>query len=65
MFRLEDTVSVVNASERGARVVRKFHSGAHVAGELDNISKEVSIPLLFVMELELEIEAGAGDRSRS
>ena len=57
MFRLEDAVSVADESERRARVIGEFHLGAHVAGELDDIFKKVSMFLLFVMEMELEIEA--------
>jgi hypothetical protein len=64
LFRLEDTASVVGELERGASDIREFHLGARVMGELDDISKEVSMLLLFVMEQELGIEAGAGDRSR-
>ena len=53
LFRLEDTASVAGESKRGASVIREFHLGAHVTGELDDISKEVSMLLLFVMEQEL------------
>jgi len=46
------------------KLLFRLEDTASVAGELDDISKEVLILLLFVMEQELGIEAGAGDRSR-
>lgn len=48
-YRLEDTVSAAGKSEGGARVIGEFHSGARVMGELDDIFKEASTLLLFVM----------------
>jgi len=45
----------VGEPKKGACVIGEFDSGEHVMGELDDFIKEISMLLLFIMELQLEL----------